>query len=269
MPTAVIEKKKELNLSDVPKEARPFYHKAGDRALFFVHGFTDSLCRVNTFAKFLADRGITTKGVLLPGHGRTWKELAKTTPDDWYREVEKGILELAGDVKEVYVIGISLGGNLAMRFDAEHPGIIKGIVCIETPMRIKNQYITKVAIPFAKLGGMRYWNKKYLKDVKHPDKDTVFNQGVLAEMPLDNIAQVIDFMENRQGFLKKVTCEVLVIQSEKSSLVTRDSAQKIIDSISSKRKEIFRMENVYHAFVSDPAKQTIYFEACKFFDIKI
>jgi carboxylesterase len=270
MPTATIEKTKEkIDLEGVPFEARPFYFPAGKRGIFFIHGFTDSLCRVNGFAKFLAERGITTKGVLLPGHGYGWEELAETTPNDWYKEVERGILEFSKQVDEVYIIGISLGGNLALKFAAKYPDIVSGIVTIEAPMRIKNQYLTRAAIPFAQLFGMRYWNKKYLKKVKHPDKEKVFDQGVLDKMPLINIAQVIDFLENKQSFLSRVKCDVLIIQSDKSNLVVNNSAQKIYEAIGSKRKKIFRMENVYHAFVSEPAKRTIYYEAAKFFDIKV
>lgn len=263
-PTA---ERTKINMNNVPREARPFYYKKGNRGIFFVHGFTDSLCRVNDFAKYLASHGISAKGVLLPGHGGSWKDLAKSTPEDWYREVEEGILSMANEVDDLYVVGISLGGNLALRCAAEHPDKIKGIVTIEAPMQIKNQYITRVAIPFAQLAGFRYWNKQYLKRVRHPEKEVVFDQGVLDKMPLNNIAQVIDFLENRQGFLKKVKCDVLIIQSEKSSLLTSNSAQRIYDAIKSPRKEIFKMENVYHAFLSEPAKRTIFREATNFFGI--
>ncbi len=266
MNTLTVEKN-DIKINEVPKEAQAFYYPAGERAIFFVHGFSDSLCRVNGFAKFLSKRGITTKGVLLPGHGTNWEDLAKTTPKDWYNEVEKGILELSKNVKEIYIVAISFGGNLALKFDAIHPGIIKGLVCIETPMKIKYQPITKRAIPYAKKIGMEYWNKQYLKVLKHPEKEIVFKQGVLDKMPLDNIAQVIEFIEKQKSFLKKVTCDVLVIQSEKSNLIRPESPQIIIDSVSSKRKQIFKIDNVYHAFLSEPAKRTIFYEACKFFKI--
>lgn len=269
MPTQTLNKPINIETTDdIPKDARPFYYPAGNRAVMFIHGFTDSLCRVNGFAKFLAKNGITTRGILLPGHGYGWEELAKTNPNDWYKEVEQRILELAKTVKEIYVVGISFGGNLALKFDAKYPGVLKGIVCIETPMSIRYQPITKAAIPFAQLLGFKYWNKQYLKKVRHPDKETVFKKGVLPVMPLVNIAQVIEFMEKRQGFMKKVTCDVMVIHSEKSNIIGKDSAKIILDSISSKRKEEFVMENVYHAFLSEPAKRTIYYEACKFFGIK-
>ncbi len=234
-----------------------------------MHGFTDSLCRVNGFAKFLAEHGISTKGILLPGHGGTWEDLSKTTPNDWYKAVEKEILEFSKEVKDVYVVGISLGGNLALKVSAKHPKAIKGIVTIESPMRIKNQYITRVAVPFAQLAGFKYWNKQYLKKLKHPEKATVFDQGVLDKMPLNNISQIIDFLENKQGFLKKVKCDTLIIQSEKSSLVSKDSAKKIYNSIASQRKEIFNHNNIYHAFLSEPAKRSIYYKAVDFFGIEV
>ncbi|MDD3679059.1 MAG: alpha/beta fold hydrolase [Patescibacteria group bacterium] len=258
-----------INISKIPKDARPFYYKKGERGIFFIHGFTDSLCRVNGFAKFLAEHDISTKGILLPGHGAGWEELAKTNPNDWYRSIEKEILEMSKEVKDIYVVGISLGGNLALKLAAKYPDKIKGIVTIESPMRIKNQYITRVAIPFAQLLGFKYWKKKYLKRVTHPDKEVVFGQGVLDRMPLKNIAEIIDFLENKQGFLKKVKCDTLFIQSEKSSLVTKDSAQKFYDAVGSKRKEIFYHNNIYHAFLSEQAKKSIFYKAVDFFGIDI
>lgn len=260
-------KEVEPEIKEVPFEAQPFHFKAGDRAIFFIHGFTDSLCRVNGHAKKLAENGITTKGVLLPGHGKGWEDLLDTTPDDWYREVERGILELSKEAKEIYLMGISFGGNLALKFDAMHPGVVKGIVTIEAPMGIKYQSITKSAIPVARALGFKYWNKQYLKKTNHPDKDTVFRQGVMDKMPLKSIAEVIHVMEH-QDYLKKVKADTLIIQSENSNLVTKDSADEIYHAISSNRKKIFRMENVYHAFLSEPAKKTIFYETCKFFGIK-
>jgi esterase/lipase len=52
-------------------------------------------------------------------------------------------------------------------------------------------------------------------------------------------------------------------------LVTADSAQIIYDSISSQRKEIKRIENVYHAFLSEKAKKEIFSMSAQFFGIEI
>lgn len=262
----VLEKPKKVQ---VPPEAQPFYYPGGEKAVFFIHGFSDSLCRVNGFAEFLASQGITTKGALLPGHCKTAEDLAKTTPDDWYQEVEHGIIALSKEKKEVYAVGISFGGNLALKFDAEHPGVLSGIVCIESPTKIRNQYLTRVAIPFAQAFGMKYWDKKYLKRLKHPEKEAVFKQGVLEKMPLINIQQVIDFLENRQKFLNKVKCDVLIIQSQQRGYVSRTSAQKIYDSVGSKRKEIYWIKNIYHAFLSEASKRKVFYKACEFFNIEL
>ncbi|MDD3480970.1 MAG: alpha/beta fold hydrolase [Patescibacteria group bacterium] len=267
--TVATKTKKNIDIRFVPREARPFCYLRGERGIFFVHGFTDSLCRVNGFAKFLAEHDISTKGILLPGHGGDWEDLARTNPNDWYKAVEEGILEFGETVKDVYVVGISLGGNLALKVAAKHPEVVKGVVTIESPMRIKNQYITRAAIPFAQAMGFKYWNKQYLKKVTHPEKEVVFDQGVLDKMPLNNIAEVIDFLENKQGFLARVKCDVLLIQSEKSSLVTKNSAQKIYDAINSERKEIFYHNNIYHAFLNDAAKKSIFYKAADFFGIEI
>lgn len=259
----------EEKYSKIPKEARPFYYKSGKKAVFFIHGFTDSLCRVNTVAKSLSESGITTKGVLLPGHGQTVEELAKTSPDDWYFEVKKGVEDLSKEVSEIYLIGLSFGGNLALKLAAEKPTLIQGVVCVETPMRIRHQAIIKIAIPVASLIGMKNWRKKFLLRIKHPDKKIIFKQGVLECMPLVNIKQIIGFLEKRQSFLKKVKTKVLFIQSKKSNLLDPKSAEIFYDAISSKKKEIIYIDNVYHAFLTEKAKKKIFDEALKFFEITL
>lgn len=266
MTTALIEKQ----IPKIPEEAMPFYYKAGKKGVFFVHGFTDSLCRVNTVAKYLSENGVTTKGVLLPGHAQTCEELARTNPDDWYSEVKRGVLELSKDVDEIYLVGISFGGNLALKLAAEKPTLIKGVVCIETPMRIHHQEIIKfVLVPIFAVLGLKNWRKKFLTRLKHPDKKIVFKQGVLEYMPVINIRQIINFLERRQGFLRKVKTKVLLIQSKKSSLLDNYSAQKIYDLIPSEKKEIFYIDNVYHAFLTEAAKRKIFARAMKFFDIEL
>lgn len=268
MLTTIISPKKTYT-PRVPREAKPFYFHTGRKAIFFVHGFTDSLCRVNTFAKFLSEKGITTKGVLLPGHGQTWHELAQTTPNDWYAEVEKGILEMSREVKEVYVVGISFGGNLALKFAAEHPGVVRGIVTVESPMAIKRQQLVKMGIPFFMALGWPYWNKKFLRKINHPEKDRIFRQGVLDKMPIINIAQVIDFLERRQRFLSKVTCDVLIIQSKTSNIIVHDSANLFYKKIKSPRKEIMWIDNFYHAILNEKEKRRIFMAATEFFGIKV
>jgi len=265
--TNVILEKKETDCI-VPLEAQPFYYKAGKKAIFFVHGFSDSLCRVNGFAKFLAAKGITAKGVLLPGHGKSWEDLAKTNPNDWYKEVERGILELSREVRNIYVVGISFGGNLALKFAAKHPGVVRGIVTIETPMKLNRTALIKMAIPFFEKMNWPYWNKKFLKKLKHPEKETVFSQGVHDKMPVVNIMQIVRFLE-RQNWLSDVTCDVMDIQSKKSHLITPDSAGLLLPAVRSERKEIMYITNVYHAFLSESEKKKIFWAAAKFFKINL
>lgn len=268
MPAIISQEK--IEQIKIPKEALPFFFPGTERGILFVHGFSDSLCRVNGFAQYLSERGIATKGVLLPGHGRTWQELEKTGPEDWYREVERGARELKKEVKDVYIIGISFGGNLAMKLAAENPRLVKGIVCIEAPYRLRYQEGMKALIKVYEALGLRSWRKKYLISLKHPEKDLVFKQGVLERMPVKNIKEIINYLEKKQGFLSKVTCPVLLVQSDRSNLLTYDSAFKLQKRLKrSKKTEIYRVENVYHAFLSAAAKKAIFQKATSFFNIII
>ena len=79
---------------------------------------TDSpahLRSLRPWAEYLAEAGLTVSLPRLPGHGTTWQEMARTRWEDWYAEVDRGFEELRGQASEIFVMGLSMGGCLALR----------------------------------------------------------------------------------------------------------------------------------------------------------
>ena len=92
--------------------AEPFYRTGGAVGVLLCHGFTGSPQSLRPWAEFLADDGLAVAVPLLPGHGTTWQDMARTTAADWNAAVRPG--RAARAVPEVFVMGLSLGGCLAL-----------------------------------------------------------------------------------------------------------------------------------------------------------
>src|SRR5829696_1309179 len=62
----------------------------------------------------LARAGVAVHAPMLPGHGTTLDDLARTTRRDWLAAVERAVDAMRARCRRVAVIGQSLGGLLAL-----------------------------------------------------------------------------------------------------------------------------------------------------------
>lgn len=101
-------------------------------ALLLCHGFTGSPQSLRPWAQDHADRGWAVDLPLLPGHGSTWQELARTTWQDWYGQVRDAALDLSGEHGPIAVGGLSMGGalSLALAADPDLEGRIAALVLV-------------------------------------------------------------------------------------------------------------------------------------------
>ncbi len=110
--------------------AEPFFHSGGSTAVLLCHGFTGTPATLRPWAGYLADAGLTVSLPRLPGHGTTWQEMAGTRWEDWYAEIDRAYEELRGHATEVFAMGISLGGCLALRLAEQRGDGVAGLVIV-------------------------------------------------------------------------------------------------------------------------------------------
>jgi carboxylesterase len=115
--------------------AEPFSHQGGATGVLLCHGFTGSPQSLRPWAGFLAEAGLSVSLPLLPGHGTSWQEMNHTTSDDWLAAAEAALAELRGRCDEVFVMGLSMGGCLALRLAethgaGQHGADVRGLVLV-------------------------------------------------------------------------------------------------------------------------------------------
>ncbi|MBB4930836.1 carboxylesterase [Lipingzhangella halophila] len=118
--------------------AEPYSGRGDGTGALLCHGFTGSPQSMRPWAEHLAAAGLTVELPRLPGHGTRWQDMRTTTSDHWFAEVENALLRLHRDCDEVFVMGMSLGGCLALRLAAAHPDKVAGVVLVNPSLVLEN-----------------------------------------------------------------------------------------------------------------------------------
>ncbi|NLK52151.1 MAG: alpha/beta fold hydrolase [Syntrophomonadaceae bacterium] len=102
-------------VATVHPRAEPYFFSKGDIGCLLIHGFTGSPPELLPLGEYLVDQGCTVLAPLLAGHGTSAEDLARTRWTDWLKSAMIGLDRLRAEpVKQVYLIGLSMGGLLAL-----------------------------------------------------------------------------------------------------------------------------------------------------------
>lgn len=110
--------------------AEPYHHAGGPVGALLCHGLTGTPQSVRPWGERLAAAGLTVSAPRLPGHGTSWQEMARTRWEDWYAELARAFDELRGSCEQVFAMGLSLGGCMALRLAEQQQGDVSGLVLV-------------------------------------------------------------------------------------------------------------------------------------------
>jgi len=102
----------------------------------FIHGFMGSPRQFDKLANSVHNRGYAISALLLPGHGGSAKNFASGTFESWQTFVNAEIKRFARDYSNIWLVGHSMGGLLAINAAVEYSGHIRGILTIATPFKL-------------------------------------------------------------------------------------------------------------------------------------
>jgi len=105
-----------------------------ERGVLLVHGFTGTPFEMRFLGERLHQRGMTVRGLALPGHSTTPAELDRTAWTDWSGHVGRELDRLAARCRRVAVVGQSLGGLLGLHLAAHRGAELAGLVSLAAPI---------------------------------------------------------------------------------------------------------------------------------------
>jgi carboxylesterase len=235
--------------------AEPFTHVGGSTGVLLCHGFTGSAQSLRPWAEYLAEAGLSAWLPRLPGHGTTWQELAHTRWEDWYAEVDRAFDELREHSGEIFVMGLSLGGCLALRLAELRGSAISGLVLV-------NPYVTDIRLialaPLLKLVVPSL--KGVISDIK---KEQVSEVGY-ERIPVRAAATLPGLWRATRAGLGDVTQPVLVYHSAVDHVVGPASLRVLREGLPDGTLEVRELPDSYHVATLDHDAPTIFAGSLEF-----
>ena len=114
--------------------AEPFLFPGSRTGCLLIHGFTGAPKEMRWMGEHLASQGFSVLGVRFAGHATQPDDMIRSRWTDWIASVEDGYHLLRGLADHIYLMGLSMGGVLALLMSTRLD--VKGVVAISTPMQM-------------------------------------------------------------------------------------------------------------------------------------
>ena len=230
--------------------AEPFFHSGGSTGVLLCHGFTGSPASLRPWADRLAAAGLTVSRPRRPGHGTTWQALAHTRWEDWDAEVDRAYEELRGQADEIFLMGLSMGGCLALRMAELRGDGVAGLVLVNPWLAIPNKFfllvpVLKFVVPSVNGVG---------SDIKKEDAHELSYDRV----PVRAVATLPRLWKLTKRQLAEVTQPVLVYLSATDHVVGPASMRVLRAALPSAQLTVRECANSYHVATLDNDAEQIF-----------
>jgi len=203
--------------------------------------------------EFLAEKGYSVLGVRLAGHATDITDMNRVTWMDWSNSVLDGWHMLKPLTKEVFLIGLSMGGVLALYHASFLPAA--GVVSLSTPYRIEPSLQLTLLPLLSRL--LPYVNKG---ESDWQDPNAIETHFSYDRYPTRAILQLNLLLGVMRKSLPQVKMPALLIHSKKDLGVIPEN-MKLIDrdlgTAENEKKRIW-LENSGHVVTRDLEKGLVF-----------
>ena len=217
------------------------------------HGFTGSPFSVRPWAEALAAEGYAVEMPRLPGHGTTWQDMNTTGWADWHAEIERAFAKLTAENDVVFVAGLSMGGALALRLAADHPGEVAGVILVNPAVHSERfdvkllPVVKHLVAAFPAIGN----------DIKKPGGE----EHAYPKTPLKAAHSMFSAYKVLRGDLGRIVAPILYFRSREDHVVDPSSSRIIGAGVSSADYTERMLEDSYHVATVDNDAETIHVES--------
>lgn len=206
--------------------------------VLLLHGFTGSAAHMRLVAEGLNRRGFTVMGINLPGHATDMDDMARFTWDDWLTAAKEAFMRLKEQCDDASVAGLSMGGCLTLLLAEQMQPT--AAAAISAPMGTRAPlWAASLASPVLKT----IWWRTRENDISPVDERYDYGYPGFHSSCAKHLSQLIKLARRD---LHAVHCPLLVVQSHADGTISQDSADIILQGVSSEVKGMLWLEDAPH-----------------------
>jgi carboxylesterase len=221
------------------------------RAALLLHGFTGTPFEMRYLGEKLAARGVRAMGPRLAGHAATTHELAATSYRDWIAGADSALAELKREADKVAVVGLSLGGLIALDLARRNPDLA-ALVCLSVPLWLPRATVVGIRAAsillkrVPKIGG---------SDIR--DGQTKETFPTYPEFPLLPLRSLLDLQAFIRPRVPAVKQPALVMHADHDHVAPPACARELYERLGTRDKRLVRLPESYHIITVDVEKDLV------------
>ena len=235
----------------------------GAYGALLLHGFGDTPQTLAGLAKRLRSGGYGVYAPLLPGHGRTMAAFTESGADEWARAAKDALVELRTRHRSVSVVGLSMGGALAVALTADVqdvPALALIAPYLEMPRLIRAAAWThRLWGRFA--GEISAQNPLSIRNPIEREKSLAY--GSVTGSALYQLLKVV---RRARKSLADVKAPTLLIQSREDPRCSPRGAEQAMKQVGARDKKLVWTEGAGHVITVDYGHERVYSEVKTWLD---
>ena len=259
-----MQSKESLNTEPENKSRGTFPEVSDNSSLgvLLLHGFTSSLDCVNGLVPSLESLNIPYEMPVLRGHGQKPEALVGVKAADWYADGLAAFEKLSDRVDRILVIGLSMGGLVALNLCVQdHPGREKicGCVTWAAALGFCNP-LAFLAKPLSKFIKM-FPGQDSFRDDECRKKCTNY-----PKFPTCAFVELYDYAKQTNLILNKVKVPLCIIHSKRDQVVPYKTSEHLYGQVSSDYVEHHALLRSGHELGQDCECETVFKLTCDFIE---
>jgi len=229
----------------------------GSPGVLLLHGFGDTPQTLALLARKLHKSGYSLYAPLLPGHGRNMEAFGESRAADWIAASKSALTEMRGRHGSVSIVGLSMGGALAVLLAAELDDI-PALVLIAPYLGMSRRLRLAASTHWAWEKFVGEVNSRDPRSIRDPiEREKNLAYGSITGRALFELSKVVKLARKS---LPGVEAPTLIIQSREDPRCPPDVAEFALRALGAQEKKLIWTEGAGHIITVDYGRERVFTE---------